>query len=510
MQRRNRPGKRPIASLFRWLLLVAFLVLVSGGVLALLAPTLVTGYIRTYLQKDDFRRKAEEWAAARTGGSVRVAPLVWNDDNVSVTDVSADAPGWEVEAGGLHAALDFGAIRHGVWSIQNAGADELMLRHKADAGAGRLSNAGGGTFDSGTDEIPAFLRRYIPVKTRVSGFEVQRFLFEQGDWKIANSELWLGGWQGSEASLPAKLNGGKLLTPVKAPQQIEPLQFDLGKASLRVSSSQIQVSDAALSWKQNSEVTVRGTLKHDSGAWLAFVHAKAVPLDEFLDAWWKQRVGGRVEGDLELSGVRNAALVWKASAALKDGVLTGLPILDKLVTYTKNQRFKRMVLDICSASFRPEGDVLRIENIVVQSNGLLRIEGVLNIRGRQVDGDLMLGVTPETLSSIPGAESRVFVEGNPGGPPGLKWTRVHVAGSLDAPQEDLSNRLIGAAGMSLLFDTPGAVVGKGAETLLKPVLGGEAAQMPGKVIDGASKVIEGGVSTGAGIINNVLPIFPGK
>jgi hypothetical protein len=34
--------------------------------------------------------------------------------------------------------------------------------------------------------------------------------------------------------------------------------------------------------------------------------------------------------------------------------------------------------------------------------------------------------------------------------------------------------------------------------------------MPGKVIEGTSGVIENTVKAGTGIINKVLPIFPGK
>lgn len=511
MQRRNRTGKRSPASPFRWLGWLMAMLIVCGIVLVMLAPSLVTGYIRTYLQKDDFRQKVEELIAARTGGNVHLAPIIWNDDNATAADFSVDSPGWKLDAGGLHAALDFGAIRNGKWSIQNAGADELSATRMP---AGDLDNAGegqGAGFDSSGDGIPAFLRRYIPTKTQISGFEVHRFAFEQRGWKISDTELSLGGWQSGEVSVPAKLSGGKLQTPIQAPEQKGPLLFELAKATLRGGKSQIQVSDATLRWKQGSEATLRGNLKFDTGAWQTFVHAKAVPLDEFLDAWWKQRLSGKVEGDVELSGTRGAPVGWKVNAALKGGELTGLPILDKLAAYTNTQRFKRVVLDICSASFRPQGDALRIENIIVQSNGLLRIEGTLNILGRAVEGDFMLGVTPETLSGIPGAENRVFVEaGSPGAPPGLKWARVRVAGTMDTPQEDLSSRLMGAAGMSLLFDTPGAVVGKGAETLLKPVLGEEAAKMPGKVLEGASGVIESGVNAGSGLINKVLPIFPGK
>jgi hypothetical protein len=195
---------------------------------------------------------------------------------------------------------------------------------------------------------------------------------------------------------------------------------------------------------------------------------------------------------------------------LENGVLQGLPVLEKLATYTHVERFKRLVLDICQASFRPEGDALRIEKIIVQSNGLLRIEGTMTLRGRMMEGDFMVGVTPETLKAIPGADSLIFTQTNPNGPPGLLWTRVHVAGPLDAPQEDLSSRLIGGVGMSLLFDTPGKIVNQGAETLLKPVLGEDAAKIPGKVIEGASGLLENGVKTGAGILNQVIPILPQK
>jgi hypothetical protein len=64
--------------------------------------------------------------------------------------------------------------------------------------------------------------------------------------------------------------------------------------------------------------------------------------------------------------------------------------------------------------------------------------------------------------------------------------------------------------MSLVFDTPGNLINQGADTLLKPIVGDEAAKMPGKVIEGASGVLENGVKAGAGLLNKMLPIFPGK
>ena len=203
---------------------------------------------------------------------------------------------------------------------------------------------------------------------------------------------------------------------------------------------------------------------------------------------------------------------WKADVALKDGVISSLPILDKLATYTRMERFKRLALDIATASVSPRSSGgTRLEKIVVQSNGLLRIEGTLNLLpGDGIEGEFMVGVTPETLRWLPGAQNRVFIEMNPQGPPGLNWARVKVVGTRTAPQEDLSSRLLGAAGMSLLLDTPGAIVDKASETLLKPMLGEDAAKLPGAIINGTTKTLEEGVKTGSDLINKVIPLFPGS
>jgi hypothetical protein len=87
MQRRTRPGKRPTSS-FRWLWWLAGLLLISGIMLMLLAPTLVTSYIRAYLRQEAFRQAAADRISAMTGGKAHLAPLVWNDDTVTLADLT--------------------------------------------------------------------------------------------------------------------------------------------------------------------------------------------------------------------------------------------------------------------------------------------------------------------------------------------------------------------------------------------------------------------------------------
>src|SRR5690606_27622081 len=120
-------------------------------------------------------------------------------------------------------------------------------------------------------------------------------------------------------------------------------------------------------------------------------------------------------------------------------------------------------------------------------------EGDLTIRGDNLEGRFRLGLAPGTLASIPGAETDVFLPGERG----LVWAPLRVSGTLDDPQEDLTDRLIDAAGARMFEFLPesGLKVLKFTETIvgdrpLKAVRDGMRAVEKGvEVIDKASDVL---------------------
>ena len=59
MSRRTRIAARRKSSPLRWLIVIAVVLVACAALLALLAPTLVTRFVRAYVQKDAFRMKAE-------------------------------------------------------------------------------------------------------------------------------------------------------------------------------------------------------------------------------------------------------------------------------------------------------------------------------------------------------------------------------------------------------------------------------------------------------------------
>jgi hypothetical protein len=123
----------------------------------------------------------------------------------------------------------------------------------------------------------------------------------------------------------------------------------------------------------------------------------------------------------------------------------------------------------------------------------------MSIRGEEIDGSFQLGLVPGTLAKIPGAESRVFQPGRLG----LLWTPIRVTGTLSDPKEDLTMRLIDAAGMRMFEMLP--ETGDKVFKFTRNALGETPSQLidkGGEVIDKGGKVIKGAESIFKGLLGD--------
>jgi hypothetical protein len=136
--------------------------------------------------------------------------------------------------------------------------------------------------------------------------------------------------------------------------------------------------------------------------------------------------------------------------------------------------------------------------VQIGTDGLMRIEGRMDVIGEQLDGRFQLGLAPGTLARIPGAESKVFVERREG----LMWAPLRITGTKDNPQEDLSERLIAAAGERMFEMIP--ETGVKVLKFTRNVFGGGASevvrQAPGAIGDGIGVIQD----VGSGLFN-LLP-----
>lgn len=498
---RRRSGKGHL-----WLYGLAFLV-VAVVVLLLLAPTLVMNWVRGYVQQEAFRGKLESILGTQLQGSVTLAPLRWTGDEVTTNSASATAVnGWGLELNGVHVGLDWNTFRDKKWHLVGGGVDSLVLERKeapvSASGPASAVSATNAAPAAGSD-VPGWLRGYLPNRVEIEGVEVARFgVRHPGPWALTDARLTLSPWRQGDASVQARVEGGILETPVRLPVQPYPFKFNLVRASLRLSPGEMHMQSATLHWVEGSEITASGHVRVAEGRWDLSTHLTGFPLRECVNDDWRLRLTGLLDGDLEITGRENTAPVVDGDLRLRDAVLTALPMLDRLATYTQVERFKRLVLDVATAHVRASGERRQFDRVILQSNGLLRLEGSLLVDQGRLEGSFMLGVTPETVKWIPGAQQHVFTSTHPGGPAGMLWTPLRISGTVDAPREDLSERILAGAGRAVV-EAPGDLAGKGTEMLLTPVLGKEAAGKPAEVIKGATDAAGKAVDTGVKLLEGL-------
>ncbi|MFM2221656.1 MAG: hypothetical protein RLZZ553_1404, partial [Verrucomicrobiota bacterium] len=198
------------------------------------------------------------------------------------------------------------------------------------------------------------------------------------------------------------------------------------------------------------------------------------------------------------------------------GMLTALPILDKLAAYSQSLRFRTLTLHDAECDYEWSGNFIVLTNVKLGSEGLARMEGKITFSRSgpelpyQLNGDFRVGLAPGTLAQIPGAEEDVFQPGERG----LLWAPMHVSGTMADPKEDLSERLMAAAGARMFEIIPatGVKVLKYTQQVVEDVSSGngvvnQAVDVGGKVLETGTEAVDQAVQGTKGVVDGVLGIF---
>ena len=479
------------------------------------APVALASWVRARLHDESTRHQIEQFLGGRWKARAELEPLRWSGDSVSgaQVQVKADA-GWNARLSGWRLGLNWAAFRAGRWHLMNGGADslDLQLAQGLALPSGDLSSAQGGgpsspkpkaaTASSRAEtavvdpsasgggfqtSIPAWLRRWLPREVVIDpiGIETLTLLDAQGRGLIG-SRLRTSPWTSADSTLGFKLEGGKLHSGFTLPGQPTPLELSLQEANLRISRGEIHLTSAQWRALEDASLQCRGSYSMATQRGEVVMDLSRVALGKVVTEDWRQRLSGWLEAQARWGSDQPI----EVEVRLKEATLTALPLLDQLAQFTKVDRFRRLAFDQASAKYRLSGSTQVIESLVLEATGLMRLQGSLRIAADQsLQGDLMLGVTPETLQWIPGASPQVFNESPPeGAVAGLRWTKLRIAGTLKQPREDLSRRLLVAAGESVLGTGAAALNALGNLLLPEDRTGEGAKNTPEKILKGAPKL----------------------
>lgn len=406
-----------------------------GCLLAAIAIALIAGgiWIRSYLRSDAFR----QLIANRTGNALKadvsLTPLSWSGSTVFSQQLTANGlPQSPLESGqadGVRAAINWKAILDGAWRVDSIDIERMDAVFKPAVRPDTAEAAGA--------EVPPAKRGGI-LPTR---FELKEVRVQQANLKLP------GFGDVEKTTVAARPEGtGWLIDGSGGDFTIEdrpPMQINSWR--LRVQKSALYITEADLRMGRNGAVSASGEVADKTFNLL--VEWQRVDAADLLDETWGKRLTGLVSGEARSTGEENNPPVTTGKFLLVDGILKGLPLQSSIATFTNSPQFERIPIHEVSGDFTHQSDATDVSDFVLESRGLIRVEGNCRIESNDaMDGTFEVGVTSQTLRWLPGSQERVFTKARDG----YQWTTVHVTGTTAHPKEDLSRRLLRAAGEEVI------------------------------------------------------------
>ncbi|HMJ05715.1 MAG TPA: hypothetical protein VK474_05620 [Chthoniobacterales bacterium] len=165
-----------------------------------------------------------------------------------------------------------------------------------------------------------------------------------------------------------------------------------------------------------------------------------LPVREWVPESWKGNFAGAAAGELHWTGgLKLEAAKIEGASRISGGRLSQLPFLEQLAAVTQRADFARLELNECAADVTWDKGRGTLQNIALEDRGKFRIEGTVSFAEESLGGTIELGLGRPYLAWLPKAEELFPRERD-----GYLWTTVHLSGTLAAPEQDLSPRLVEA------------------------------------------------------------------
>lgn len=427
------------------------LAVVLAGVVVLLLG--VTFGVPAYLRSDRFRQlvghETSQWLGLTEG---EFLALDWKGFSAYSEGFAGAGADRQVRADRIRAELYPGGILRRTWQVRDLEIARLRVQWSAP---GVEAAAGGVSGETGAARKPVrvgwwggWAGRLELERARV---EDLRLHWPGGALEsvraVATPEA--GGWR-------LEGTGGQLRLGVWPAMGVQRVRARYREGELAVLDSELRMGDGAV-----LEVTGRGRRE---GASEAKVDYRGVDVASWLPGDWRLRLAGVAGGTARVTGDwrgKGEMRVWGV-VELSRAQLQALPVLDRIAVFTQTAEFRRLNLQTARVEYDWTRERLVLREVVMEASGLLRLEGGGEVRDGRMDGVFELGVTPRSLRWLPGSQGRVFSEERAG----YVWTTVRVSGPLNNLQEDLSGRLVSAAGEEVIEGVKG-VVERGAQGLFE-------------------------------------------
>jgi hypothetical protein len=508
--------RRKSSSSKRWL--------IALGTLAVLLAAAIFSFsvwLDGYLKSDSFRRWISAAISSQLKADASLNGISWRGSSAFVESFSAsgsaDAPFHSLSAADIRADINAGAIWDRTWHVEG------VKVARASINFSKLPDQP--TPPPQPPETPAsssgFLSSLIPNRVLLGPVRIDQFGF---DWKSDSASASARNIaleikpSDDQGFVLAKGAGGTLSSSALKNLPLDITDFDASwqEGEIRLDSFHATTADdASITGEASVRLNQNAPVLDARGSLADLQLAKIIPDD------WLKRVKGTASASVQISGNPQDPdrLLWRGNAAIKDGLLEGLPILQIIARKTRNEGFVRLVLKDTRTRFTrtASGDWI-LEGLLMDAPGLLRLKGNASISASsQLSGNLLLGIVPGTLRYLAGAEQQVFLPIDRANLPAsdrallgpedsaLLWTRLVLGGSLSNPTEDLSDRLALAwfnatVDEVLNMSMEGAIKAADAASKAASTAASKVLENAPAALDKGSDLLQKGAESGAGIL----------
>lgn len=383
--------------------------------------------LRMWLSGDGVRRLIEAHTGALLGGEATLPALHWEGTSAFGETFAfrgtQGSPVASIEARGIRGHWNWRSLFTGAWRLERVSLESVTvsLDHAPKTASQTLEEA---RKDRPAPLAAAFLPKHIELGVA----QIQRADWTMGDTRVVGTALELksefGKWM-------ATGTGGRLLLPDRPELEIETFHVQFEK------NSHLLVDSSSLRTPKGGRISI-------SGKWPGrlLVSGEDTPLEEVVGQPWKKFAAGLVSGHATVDSAGASG-----SVSVKDAHLRRVEWFHQLSLLLNLPTAGNMTFSRAEGTFETRNAAWRWTEIVLESEGLLKVEGEVSVSAdRQIAGKLRIGIAAGVVDSLPGAREHVFqvMEG------GYHWAPVSIGGTLDAPTEDLSPRLVVATGGALL------------------------------------------------------------
>lgn len=420
--------------------------------IAVVGLVAVKFWVDSWLRGPEFRELIEARTSAAMRAETTLEPLQWAGSSVFSARLEAqgelDSSLRSLDARQLRGNVDWRAIFDGAWRIERIDVVRLDAEWRADS-ARQAPNVEIERTGGATPRRRSMFGRWLPRRFEIGEVAAQSANFSvAGAGSVRETELtarpegsgWIFDGRGGEVDLP-RMAG-----------------LEIEQFRLRLQQGVLFVTEASLRAGEAGRIELSGEVGGEDRPLALRAEWKQVDCAALLDTTWRERLRGKASGSADFTGGGGTPVSTSGRFVVTDGSLEGLPVQAQIAKFARTPQFERMPIHELSGDFVVAGGDTVIRNFLLESKGLVKVEGDLRVGAdRELDGTFRIGVTPQTLSWLPGSRERIFTESRDG----YLWTDLRVGGTMDEPTENLSTRLAQATvdevidtGIELINDAP--------------------------------------------------------